>query len=100
MKSPKIVNIIEAYIPSGSFISSLIMATVWKRIRATASLTIPSPKITEKSFGYSSYLTIEMAAITSDEQSNEAMTKHSIKLSCKGTHLFQLNVIKSYPGVS
>jgi hypothetical protein len=47
-------------------------------MRATASLTIPSPKMTEKSFGYSSYLTIEIAAMTSEEQSKEAIKKHSM----------------------
>jgi hypothetical protein len=38
---------------------------------ATASLTIPSPKTKLKSFGYSSYLMIEIAAITSEEQRRE-----------------------------
>ena len=45
---------------------------------ATASLTIPSPKIIEKSLGYSSYFTIDMAAMTSDEHRSEARTKLSI----------------------
>jgi hypothetical protein len=49
-----------------------------KRIIATASLTIPSPKIKENNFGCSSYLIIEIAAITSDEQSSDAMTKQSL----------------------
>ena len=45
---------------------------------ATASFTIPSPNIKENSFGYSSYLMIEIAAITSDEHNREAMTKQSL----------------------
>jgi hypothetical protein len=45
---------------------------------ATASFTMPSPKIKENSFGYSSYLIIEIAAITSDEHNREAMTKQSL----------------------
>jgi arginyl-tRNA synthetase len=45
---------------------------------ATASLTIPSPKIIEKSLGYSSYFTIDIAAITSDEHNRDANKKLSI----------------------
>lgn len=48
-----------------------------KRIMATASLTMPSPNTKEKSFGCSSYLIIEIAAMTSEEQSRELITKHS-----------------------
>lgn len=48
---------------------------VVKRMMATASLTMPSPKIKLKSLGCSSYLMIEIAAITSDEQSNELTSK-------------------------
>ena len=44
---------------------------------ATASLTIPSPNTKENSFGCSSYLIIEIAAITSDEHNNDAITKQS-----------------------
>ena len=47
---------------------------------ATASFKIPSPNIIEKSFGYSSYLIIEMAAITSDEQRSEPIRRDSIKV--------------------
>ena len=61
--------------------------TVWKRIRATASLTIPSPKMIEKSFGYSSYFTMEIAAMTSEEQRREAMTKLSMRSSSIGISL-------------
>ena len=43
--------------------------TVLNSIMHTASLVIPSPKIKEKSLGCSSYLTIEMAATTSVQQS-------------------------------
>ena len=45
---------------------------------ATASLTIPSPKIIEKSIGCSSYLTIDIAAITSEEQRSELIKNASI----------------------
>ena len=55
--------------------------TVWNKIKATASLTIPSPNMIEKSFGYSSYLTMEIAAITSEEQSKEAIKKLSMRSS-------------------
>jgi hypothetical protein len=62
-------------------------ATVLKSIIATASLTMPSPKIKEKSFGCSSYLTIDIAAITSDEQRSEAITKHSDNFKSIVSHL-------------
>ena len=52
--------------------------TVLNRMMATASFTIPSPNIKENSFGCSSYLMIEIAAITSDEHKREAMTKQSL----------------------
>ena len=52
--------------------------TVLNRMMATASFTIPSPNIKENSFGCSSYLMIEIAAITSDEHNREAMTKQSL----------------------
>lgn len=52
--------------------------TVLNRMIATASFTIPSPNIKENSFGCSSYLMIEIAAITSDEHNREAMTKQSL----------------------
>jgi hypothetical protein len=48
---------------------------------ATASLTIPSPKMRENNFGYSSYLIIEIAAMTSEEHSKELTNRHSIVLS-------------------
>ena len=38
---------------------------------ATASFSSPSPKIMEKSFGYSSNLTIVIAAIISEEHNIE-----------------------------
>ena len=56
----------------------MALDTVLKRMIATASFTMPSPNIKEKSFGCSSYLIIEIAAITSDEHSREAMTKQSL----------------------
>ena len=49
------------------FVSGLTNnSIVWQRIIATASLNKPSPKIVEKSFGYSSNLTIVTAAIMSE----------------------------------
>ena len=53
---------------------------------ATASFTIPSPKIKLNSLGYSSYLMIEMAAMTSDEQSRDPVRNDSCKdnLNCVG----------------
>ncbi len=50
-------------------------------------MTIPSPKMIEKSFGYSSYFTMEIAAMTSEEQRREAMTKLSIRSSSIGISL-------------
>jgi hypothetical protein len=61
--------------------------TVWNKIRATASFTMPSPKMIEKSYGCSSYLTMEMAAMTSEEHSRELMRKHSKTEREKGTEL-------------
>lgn len=55
--------------------------TVLNKIMATASFTIPSPKTNENSFGCSSYFMIDIAAITSEEQRRELMTKHSAILS-------------------
>jgi len=57
---------------------SLRSDTVLNRISATASLTMPSPNMIENSLGCSSYLTIEMAAITSEEHKREANRKLSI----------------------
>jgi hypothetical protein len=53
---------------------------------ATASLTIPSPNMIEKSFGCSSYLIIEIAAITSEEHSKEQTSKHSIADNVNGSN--------------
>lgn len=50
-----------------SFFSIRIFFIVYVSIIATASLRRPSPNIIEKSFGYSSNLTIVIAAIISDE---------------------------------
>jgi len=38
---------------------------------------MPSPNIIEKSYGCSSYLTMEMAAMTSEEHNRELIRKHS-----------------------
>ena len=54
-----------------SFFSIRIFFIVYVSIIATASLRRPSPNIIEKSFGYSSNLTIVIAAIISDEHNIE-----------------------------
>lgn len=54
------------------------LATVLKRIIVTASLTIPSPKTRLNNLGYSLGLTIDMAAITSEEQSKAHIKTTSI----------------------
>ena len=59
-------------------IFSLSLDTVWNKMSATASLTMPSPKIIENSLGCSSYFTIDIAAMTSDEHKRDARTKLSI----------------------
>lgn len=51
--------------------------TVLKRIIQTASFVIPSPKTKENSFGYSSYLMIEIAATTSEQTRREHISKIS-----------------------
>ena len=51
--------------------------TVLNKIIATASLTIPSPKSKLNNVGYSSYLTIEMAAITSVEHKRDDISRIS-----------------------
>ena len=57
-----------------------------KSIIATASFTIPSPKTKENSFGCSSYLIIDIAAMTSEEHSKELNTKHSLNPIVIGYH--------------
>ena len=52
--------------------------TVLNKIMHTASLVIPSPKTNEKSFGYYSYLIIEMAATTSVQQRREHIKRISM----------------------
>jgi hypothetical protein len=68
-------------------------ATVLNKIIATASLTMPSPKINEKSFGCSSYLTMDIAAITSDEQSREAITKQSASFKSIVVHFYSWDLL-------
>jgi hypothetical protein len=55
--------------------------TVPKSIIPTASLVMPSPKMTLKSLGYYSYFTMETAATTSELQSREHIRRISISLS-------------------
>jgi hypothetical protein len=79
-KNSPIVERISNEVPSNR------ETTVLNRMIATASLTIPSPKIKLNNLGYSSYLIIDMAAMTSDEQSNEPVRNDSynVKLNCSG----------------
>ena len=75
-KSPKIskgaVQVISTSVsPKKNF------RTVLKRMIATASLTIPSPNSRLKRVGYSSYLTMEMAAMTSVEQRRDDIRRIS-----------------------
>ena len=69
-KLPKIANGVTP-VPENSI-------TVLKRMIQTASLVSPSPKIILKSFGYSSYFTIEIAATTSVQHRSEHINKISI----------------------
>ena len=57
---------------------------VLKRMIATASLTMPSPKIKLNNLGYSSYFIIEIAAMTSEEHKSEPTKKDScnVKENC------------------
>lgn len=69
-------------------ILSFSAVTVQNKINATASLTIPSPKMIENSLGCSSYFTIDIAAITSDEHKREASKKLSISSNYTTSSLF------------
>ena len=60
---------------------------------ATASFARPSPKIMEKSFGYSSYLMIVTAAIMSEEHKMEQISMISVKFIFHG---FDSPVLGSY----
>ena len=64
--------------------------TVLKSMIPTASLVIPSPNITLKSFGYCSYFTTAMAATTSDEQIKLHISNISIIDSSKGTYCLKI----------
>jgi hypothetical protein len=59
--------------------------TVLNKMMQTASLVMPSPKINEKSLGYASYLTMEIAATASVHISSEHINIISIKESVKGS---------------
>ena len=56
------------------------------KIIATASFTIPSPKIREYKRGYSSYLIIDIAARISEEQSKEETRRISMIASSNSFH--------------
>ena len=87
-KSPKITKGVEAV--NVALLSSTNPEIVVNRIIATASLTIPSPKTKLKSLGCSSYLMIEIAAMTSEEQSRELTSMQYKKSSLNGFFLKQL----------
>lgn len=71
-------NTLNGVVLSNSLPGPAYWYTVLNRIMQTASLVIPSPKTNEKSFGYSSYLIIEIAATTSVQHSNEHISIISI----------------------
>ncbi len=73
---------------NSSTLDPVYLDTVLNRMMATASFTIPSPKIIENSLGYSSYLTIDIAAITSDEHSNEETSMLSMMDNLNYTGLY------------
>lgn len=79
-KLPIILNIVD---PVNSASGPEYSNTVLNNMIHTASFVIPSPKIKLKSFGYSSYLTIEIAATTSVQQSSEHISKISMTESLK-----------------
>jgi hypothetical protein len=64
--------------------------TVLNKMIDTASFTIPSPNTNEYSFGCFSYLTIETAAITSEEHMREHKSKISIISRSKSTYVCEL----------
>ena len=76
MKSPMISNG-AVHVISFSSSPKKNLSTVLNRMMATASLTIPSPKRRLNRVGYSSYLTMEMAAITSVEHRREDIRRIS-----------------------
>jgi hypothetical protein len=67
-KLPMILNIVD---PVNSESGPEYSSTVLNKMMQTASLVMPSPKIRLKSLGYSSYLTIEIAATTSVQHNKE-----------------------------
>lgn len=85
--SPSILRIIK-YSDVPSFADYDISDTAWKRIMEMASLTMASPKMIENSLGCSSYLTMETAAIASEEHSNAPSTRHSSMERLRGTHVY------------
>ena len=75
-KSPRIMKG-AVHVISTSSPEKKNLRTVLNRMIATASLTMPSPKRRLKRVGYSSYLTMEMAAITSVEHNKDDMRRIS-----------------------
>ena len=62
------------------------LSTVLNKMMATASFTIPSPKSKLNRVGYSSYVTIEIAAITSVEHNKEDINRISAFERTKSCH--------------
>jgi hypothetical protein len=90
-KLPTILNIVE---PVNSESGPEYSSTVLNKMMQTASLVMPSPKIKLKSFGYSSYFTIEIAATTSVQHSNEHIINISIIDSLKCSYsLYIINAL-------
>lgn len=79
-KLPIILKTVE---PVNSESGPEYSSTVLNKIIQTASLVIPSPKIKLNSLGYSSYLTIDIAATTSVQHNRELISKISITDSLK-----------------
>jgi hypothetical protein len=87
---PMIVNGVVAVKPS---FPSTNWMTALNKMMETASFEMPSPKMREKSLGCSSYLMIDIAAMTSEEQMSALKSKHSIDVIWKSKLSF---VRKSY----
>jgi CRISPR/Cas system-associated endonuclease/helicase Cas3 len=92
IKLPIILNTVP---PVNSASGPEYSKTVLNKIMHTASFVIPSPKIKLNNLGYSSYLTIEIAATTSVQHKREDMSRISITDSLKYSYsLFKKLVIR------
>jgi hypothetical protein len=80
----KLPNILNGVATSNFSPGPAYVVTVLNNIMPTASLVIPSPNMTLKSFGCYSYLTTAMAATTSEEHIKEHIRRISIRSSSNG----------------